>query len=290
MTIHCYGSINVDHVHRVTHFPVAGETLADNDYAVGLGGKGANQAIAAARCGAQTHFIGAIGKDGAWALDLLSGAPIDTSGIALSDAATGHAVIYVDTQGENTIVIHGGANQALTRDQIDKALARSKPGDWWLAQNETNLVTESIVAANARGLRTAYSAAPFDAIATLAVLPHLDLLAVNEGEAAALRDHLGHDPDVPVLVTTLGAQGVMIRERGKDSAITLPAYKVTPIDTTGAGDTFIGTLIGALDQGKDLITAAETANAAAALSVTKLGAADAIPTTEEVTAFMENHA
>ncbi len=290
MTIHCFGSINVDHVHRVAHFPMAGETLADDDYTVGLGGKGANQAIAAARSGAQTHFVGAIGKDGAWALDLLSEAAIDISGIALSDAATGHAVIYVDTQGENTIVIHGGANQALAQNQIDTALARSKPGDWWLAQNETNLVTESIVAAKARRLRTAYSAAPFDAVATQAVLPHLDLLAVNEGEAAALRDHLGHDPDVPVLVTTLGAQGVMIKERGKESAITLPAYKVTPIDTTGAGDTFIGTLVGALDQGKDLIAAAETANAAAALSVTRPGASDAIPTAKETAAFMDSHA
>lgn len=288
MTIYCFGSINVDHVHRVTHFPTAGETLSDEGYNVGLGGKGANQAIAAARSLAETRFIGAIGKDGAWTLDLLQSAGVDTNGIAILDAATGHAVIYVDPRGENTIVIHGGANRALTQRHIDDVLKQSKPGDWFLTQNETNLVAENIASAKVRGLKTAYSAAPFDSAATEAVLPHLDLLAVNEGEATALRSHLGHEPDVPILVTTLGEKGVVITERSTDTATTLPAYKVTPVDTTGAGDTFIGTFIGALDQGADLTAAARTASAAAAISVTRPGAADAIPTSAEVTAFLES--
>lgn len=289
MTIHCLGSINVDHVHRVPHFPSPGETLTDEGYSVGLGGKGANQAVAVARSGATARFVGAIGADGVWALDLLAKAGIETSGIAKLDAATGHAVIYVDPAGENSIVIHGGANQALTQSMIDTALDEAKPGDWWLTQNETNLVTESIAAAKARGLKTAYSAAPFDPAATEAVLPHLDLLAVNEGEAAALRAHLGKEPDVPMLVTTLGSQGVTLTQQGSDT-LTLPAFNVTPTDTTGAGDTFVGTLVGALDQGADLATAARTASAAAAISVTRPGASDAIPTAAEVTAFLENHA
>ena len=286
MTIHCLGSVNVDHVHRVPHFPVAGETLTDDSYSVGLGGKGANQAIAAARSGAMTYFVGAIGKDGLWTRDSLRGAGVDTGGITTLDAATGHAVIYVDPNGENTIVIHGGANRALTQDMIDTALARAQPGDWWLAQNETNLVTESIAAARARGLKTAYSAAPFDAAAVGSVLPYLDVLAVNEGEAAALRAHLGRDPDIPTLVTTYGAKGVVITQRGQ-SPLEIPAFAVTPTDTTGAGDTFIGMLIGALDQGADMPAAARTASAAAAISVTRPGAADAIPTAAEITAFLK---
>lgn len=285
MAIFCFGSINVDHVHRVPHFPSAGETLADDGYSVGLGGKGANQAIASARSGAATHFMGAIGEDGLWARDLLAKAGVGTEGIATLDAATGHAVIYVDPAGENCIVIHGGANRAITKAMINEALDAAKPGDWLLTQNETNLVTESIVEAKARGLRTAYSAAPFDPAAAEAVLPHLDLLAVNEGEAAALRAHLGHEPEVPMLVTTLGADGVSVRARGTEE-LTLPAFKVDPVDTTGAGDTFIGTLIGALDQGEPTDKAARRASAAAAVSVTRPGAADAIPTAEEVTAFL----
>jgi ribokinase len=290
MTIYCLGSINVDRVHRVSRFPVAGETLTDEGYVVGLGGKGANQAIAAARSLAKTRFIGAVGKDGLWALDLLRDAGVETDAIATLETATGHAVIYVDPHGENIIVIHGGANQALTESMIDAALSSAKPGDWFLAQNETNRVTESIASAKSRGLKTAYSAAPFDAASAEAVLPHLDVLAVNEGEAAALRAHLGHDPDVPMLVTTLGARGVTIKQRGEASPLTIPSFPVTPTDTTGAGDTFIGTFIGALDQGANIADAAKTASAAAAISVTRPGAADAIPTAAEVTAFLESQA
>ena len=287
MTIHCFGSINVDHVHRVPHFPAPGETLTDLSYAVGLGGKGANQAIAAARSGASVHFVGGIGADGTWTLEALIQAGIETHGVAELPAATGHAVIYVDPEGENSIVIHGGANQNITQAMIDRALDAAKPGDWWLTQNETNLVSESIAAAKQRGLKTAYSAAPFDAVATEAVLPHLDLLAVNEGEAAALRDHLGKEPTVPMLVTTLGPKGVIVSQQGSDPLI-IPAFKVTPTDTTGAGDTFIGTLVGALDQGAELAAAAQTASAAAAISVTRPGASEAIPTAAEVIAFLES--
>lgn len=286
MTIHCFGSINVDHVHRVPHFPDPGETLTDESYTVGLGGKGANQAVAAARSGGSVRFIGGIGADGVWTLAPLADAGIDTQAIAELSAATGHAVIYVDPKGENSIVIHGGANQSITSTLIESALEKAQPGDWWLTQNETNLVTESIIAAKTRGLKTAYSAAPFDARATEAVLPHLDLLAVNEGEAAALRGHLGKDPDVPMLVTTLGSKGVVLSQQGSEP-LTLPAFKVTPTDTTGAGDTFIGTLVGALDQGADLADAARTASAAAAISVTRPGASDAIPTAAEVSVFLE---
>lgn len=287
MTIHCFGSINVDHVHRVPHFPVPGETLSDQSYTVGLGGKGANQAIAAARLGASVRFIGGIGADGSWTLEPLKQAGIDTQSTAQLSAATGHAVIYVNPEGENCIVIHGGANQSITSEMIKSALDAAKPGDWWLTQNETNLVSESLTEAKRRGLKTAYSAAPFDAAATEAALPHLDLLAVNEGEGAALREHLGRDPDVPMLVTTLGSEGVIVSQQGSDP-LTLPAFKVTPTDTTGAGDTFIGTLVSALDQGTELKAAIQMASAAAAISVTRPGASESIPTAAEVTAFLES--
>ncbi len=288
MTVFCFGSINVDHVHRVTHFPAPGETLSDTDYSVGLGGKGANQGVAAARAGALTRFVGAVGEDGDWTRAKLSAAGVDVGAVTRVDAATGHAVIYVDPSGENSIVIHGGANQAITREMITAALDTAKPGDWWLTQNETNLVAESLAMAKERGLKTAYSAAPFDAAQAEAVLPHLDLLAVNEGEAKALRDHLGRDPHVPMMVTTLGATGVMMKKNDNPVGMMFQAFKVTPADTTGAGDTFIGTLVAALDKGAPLSDATEYAQAAAAIAVTRPGAAEAIPTAEEVVAFLEN--
>lgn len=289
MTIHCLGSINVDHVHRVPHFPAAGETLSDTGYSTGLGGKGANQAIAAAEAGGEVRFIGAVGPDGAWTVESLRARGLDTSAVLTVDAATGHAVIYVDEQGENQIVIHGGANRAITDAQIATALGQAKPDDWWLTQNETNLVIESLKAARTRGLRTAYSAAPFDAQAVEAALPHLDLLLMNEGEATALREHLGGDPDVPMLVTTLGDKGAILRYSDMPIARMIRSFPVTPVDTTGAGDTFAGMLVGAMDQGAGFTDAARFAAAAAALAVTRPGAADAIPTRAEVDAFMDEH-
>jgi len=191
MAIHNLGSINIDHVHRVAHLPRAGETVADVGYARGIGGKGVNQSLAAAAACARLHHIGAVGDDGGWIVDRLAEAGVDVAAIATVSAAIGHAVICVDAKGKNQIVIHGGANRALTRAQIAAALARARPGDWFLAQNETNLVAESLAMAKAAGLRTAYAAAPFDAGAAAEVLGVVDLIAVNAVEAAQLADHLG---------------------------------------------------------------------------------------------------
>ena len=290
MTIHCLGSINVDHVHRVPYFPAPGETLGDLSYAVGLGGKGANHALAAAAVGAEVRFIGAVGSDGLWARETLTAAGIDASGVAQVDAATGHAVIYVDAAGENQIVIHGGANRALEIGRIEVALEAASPGDIWLAQNETNLVARSMALAKARGLKTAYAAAPFDAGAVEAVLPHLDILAMNEGEAAALKAHLGAEPKVPLILTTLGKAGVILRRANSPVPLTVSAFDVDVVDTTGAGDTFFGVFVGAMDQGADMADAARTASAAAAICVTRAGAADAIPSRADIDAFLETRA
>ena len=164
MTIFNLGSINIDHVHRVAHLPGPGETVADIGYASGLGGKGVNQSLAAAAAGARVHHIGAVGADGGRIVERLA-AGIDVSDLTTVGAVTGHAIVCVDAGGENLIVIHGGANRALTVAQIDRAPARARPGDWFLAQNETSLIAEGFARAQASGLRTAYAAAPFAAAA-----------------------------------------------------------------------------------------------------------------------------
>ncbi len=291
MTIHCLGSINVDHVHRLPHFPAPGETLQDTGYAVGLGGKGTNQAIAAHRAGGDVRLIGAVGADGGWARERVAETGLSLDAIAAVEAATGHAVIYVDAGGENQIVIHGGANRAIPAAHVDAALAAAAPGDWWLTQNETNAVVESTRAAKARGLRTAHACAPFDAEAARAVLPHIDLLAVNEGEAAALATHLGVTPEtipVPALLMTLGARGAVWRGNGETVAV--DAFPAEAVDTTGAGDTFTGYALAGLDAGLPVAEALRRASAAAALAVARPGAAAAIPTRDEVDVFLKEHA
>ncbi len=287
MSIVNLGSINVDHVHRVAHLPAPGETIADTTYAMELGGKGANQSQAAARAGARVMHVGAVGPDSGWITGRLAAAGIDVAGITTVDAATGHAVIFVDAAGENVIVIHGGANRALTEAQVEMALARARPGDWFLAQNETNLVAEGLALAKARGLRTAYAAAPFDPATAAGLLDSVDLLAVNEVEASQLAAHLrvpAKALPVPEVVVTLGARGARHLAGGAVSEV--PAFPVTPVDTTGAGDCFLGTFLAARDAGASPAVALRRAAAAAAIKVTRRGASAGIPTADEVTAFL----
>ncbi|MFQ5567111.1 MAG: ribokinase [Paracoccaceae bacterium] len=287
MSIFNLGSINIDHVHRVAHLPGPGETVADTGYASGLGGKGANQSLAAASAGARVHHIGAVGRDGAWTAERLAAAGVDVSDLAVMEAVTGHAIVCVDSGGENLIVIHGGANRALTAAQIERALARARPGDWFLAQNETNLIAEGFARARARGLHTAYAAAPFEAAAAAALIGSVDLLAVNAVEAGQLAAHLGTTVDalpVPELLVTLGARGA--RYRAGEAVSEVAAFAVTPVDTTGAGDTFLGVFLAARDGGAAPEAALRQAAAAAALQVTRPGAADAIPAAGEVAAFL----
>jgi ribokinase len=287
MSIFNLGSINIDHVYRVAHLPGPGETVSDIGYAQGLGGKGVNQSLAAAAAGAKVHHIGAVGADGAWIVERLAAAGIDVSDLAVVEAATGHAVVCVDAGAENQIIIHGGANRALTLAQIDRALARAQPGDWFLAQNETNLIAEGFARAKALGLKTAYAAAPFDARATAGLIGSVDLLAVNEVEAGQLAAYLGmpaEDLPVPELLVTLGARGA--RYRAGDMVCEVAAFEVAPVDTTGAGDTFLGVFLAARDGGAGPEAALRRASAAAAIQVTRPGAADAIPSGTEVTAFL----
>ncbi|MEM8622162.1 MAG: PfkB family carbohydrate kinase [Pseudomonadota bacterium] len=286
--IHVFGSINIDYVYRVPHAPAAGETLSDTGREVHLGGKGANQALAAARAGAEVRLAGAVGADGAWTLQRLAAGGVDVTGVVEIDAATGHAVILVEPDGENRIILHGGANRALPESVLDKALATAQSGDWWLTQNETARVRDSMAAAQAQGLVTAHAAAPFVPADAETVLPHADLLAVNAVEEAALVKHLGGAVAVPRLLVTRGAEGAQWRETTDvgPKPISVPAFPVTPIDTTGAGDCFLGYMLAGLALGQDAATALRRAAAAAAIAVTRPGAADAIPDAAEVDAFL----
>ncbi|WP_126975254.1 ribokinase [Frigidibacter oleivorans] len=289
MTIYNLGSINIDHVYRLPHLPGPGETLAALDYRTGLGGKGANQSAAAARAGARVVHLGAVGPDGGWTLDRLRGWGVEVDHVARVEAATGHAIINVDAAGENSIVIHHGANHGFAFDAVDRALAGAAPGDLLLLQNETAHQARAAMLAAGRGLRVMYSAAPFEVAAVQAVLPHVTLLALNAVEAAQLSAALGCAPEavpVPQLLITRGAAGADWIEPARGLHLHVASPKVAAVDTTGAGDTFAGYLAAGLDAGDPPEAALRRAAAAAALKVTRHGTADAIPARAEVEAFL----
>ncbi|MFN6980005.1 MAG: PfkB family carbohydrate kinase, partial [Gemmobacter sp.] len=260
MTIYCLGSINLDHTYRVPHIPAPGETLAAISHATGLGGKGANQSVAAARAGATVRHIGAVGPDGGWAIRQLAGYGVDTAHVATVEAATGHAIIAVDDAGENAILLHPGANRAQSPGAIAAALATARTGDTILIQNETDRQAETAAQAAALGLRVIYAAAPFDAAAAAAVLPHAAILILNAIEAAQLAAS-GIAPACTMVVTR-GAAGADWIAPGQPP-LHVPAFPVTAADTTGAGDCFTGTLAAALDAGLPAAEAMRRAAAAA---------------------------
>ena len=284
-----FGSINLDLVYRVPHMPAPGETLSATDHQRHLGGKGVNQSIAASHAGAAVRHIGCVGEDGAWVRDQMTGFGLSLEDIQTVSAPTGHAVICVDDAGENQIIIASGANLEFTARQIETSLDQADPNtDWVICQNETNLVHELADMAASKGFKIAYSAAPFDAEHAIPMLDKITLLAVNEGEAAALELALDQDPRtlaLPYLLITKGGDGAEVIT--PDKTYTQSSFPVTPVDTTGAGDTFLGAFVAELTQTEDPAAALRFASAAAAIQVTRPGAAPAIPKRAEVLDFLK---
>ncbi|WP_170570939.1 ribokinase [Ruegeria atlantica] len=283
MTIWNLGSINADMIYDVPHLPGPGETLSANRLDQFLGGKGANMSVASARAGARTAHIGAVGPDGRWARDRLTEYGVDTRHIAVVEVPTGHAIIAVDAEGENNIILFQGANHAISEDQLGQALSSAEPGDLLVMQNETNLQVEAAKMGRELGLTVCYAAAPFQADAVQAVLPYLDFLILNEIEAEQLQQATGQtvsDLTVQHVIVTLGSKGARYFHNGADSDF--PAHKVQAVDTTGAGDTFTGYVLAGMDRGMPMAQAITQANRAAALMVTRHGTADVIPDLKEV--------
>lgn len=289
MTIFNLGSINADHVYSVPHLPLPGETLAATNFSIGLGGKGTNQSVAAARAGSKVVHIGAVGPDGEWAKDKLASLGVDVQYVQGLATPTGHAIINVDSDAENAIVLFPGANEALSAEGVRQALSVGKKGDILLLQNETAHQALAAEYAQKIGMQVIYSAAPFSIEAVRAVLPYVSMLAMNEVESeqlcAALETDIEHLPVEETLVT-FGSEGA--QWRGKGEAISIDSFKVSPVDTTAAGDTFAGYFAAARDQGEHVPQAMKLAAAAAAIKVTRSGAADAIPERSEVDKFLAN--
>lgn len=288
MSVVVVGSANLDLVYTVAAIPRPGETVLATGSARHPGGKGANQAVAAARAGASVAMVARVGADdaGTLLLSTLAEAGVGTEHVSRVDAATGTAIVTVDASGENAIVVDAGANGLLDEPSPEEAdlLAGS---DVLLLQLEVPLATVVAAARTAlsAGTTVVLNAAPVQALPG-ELLALVDVLVVNEQEADALG---GGGPDgvgalltsVPAVVVTWGARGAVVAQRGGASS-RLAAPSVTPVDTTGAGDTFCGALAAALDRGDALESAARFAVAAASLSVQRHGAVPSIPTREEI--------
>ncbi len=284
MKLFNFGSLNVDHVYSVDEFVQPGQTIHAKNYQQFFGGKGLNQSIAAAHAGMQVMHVGQVGAGGKPLIDQLSDCQVDVTLIDQVNDPTGHAIIQVADSGENEIIVFGGANQTLTKEKIDTALTQANEGDWVLCQNETNHVDYLINQASQARLLIALNPAPMTDAVTSYPLDSLDLLIVNETEGAALTgqsdvkmivDHLlKRYPQTHVLLT-LGEKGAIYASRS--FVATAAAEKVTAVDTTAAGDTFIGYFLAGYTRGKDIESCLKTACQAAALSVQKAGAASSIP-------------
>ena len=284
-----FGSINIDHVYRVPHLVKPGETLSSLDLVTGLGGKGANQSVAIARAGVSVAHVGRVFKGDRWAVELLASTGVDTDNIALIEGASGHAIIQVDDQGENAIVLHGGANQSFSIADIESALNHNQQARYLLMQNETNLLAEAFELAQAKGIKIVLNPAPMtDNIKDLP-LAKLDTLIVNQGEAEALcgaadidemtRQMAALAPQTRVVVT-LGGDGAMLLANGEVTHMNSPSVDV--VDTTGAGDTFVGYFLAGVAEGMNDHDALQRACLAGSIAVTRQGAITAIPDRSEV--------
>jgi len=292
MRIINFGSLNLDHVYRVNRFVKPGETMATTEYQQSVGGKGLNQSVALARAGAAVTHAGCIGHDGALLKSTLADNGVDVGSVYQVEAASGHAVIQVDDNGENCILLHGGANQCVTPDMIDEVLGRARPGDILLLQNEINGVAAMMARAAQQQLVIAFNPAPMSDEVLRYPLELVDYLIINQSEATALtgceetpeilaylRDRFSHCK----IILTLGAEGVIYQDGQQQLAVA--GETVDVVDTTAAGDTFIGYFLAELSRGSDPQSSLRVACRAAALAVGRRGAAESIPRRGELAAL-----
>ena len=283
-----FGSLNLDLVYRVDAFVRPGETKSSRSLARHCGGKGLNQSVAAARAGAEVWHAGLLGCDGEMLYEMLGESGVNLSLLERSAEGSGHAIIQVDDAGQNCILLYNKTNQRLTEAYIDRALDAFGDGGLVLVQNETNLVGTILRRAHEKGLATAINAAPMDDKALSYPLEDVNWLIVNEIEGAAIAKCTYEEEILPVLsarypkagvLLTLGKRGAVCTRGGEYARIGV--YPVRPVDTTAAGDTFLGYFLTETLNGASLPDALSLATAASSLCVRKMGAADSIPLREE---------
>lgn len=284
-----FGSLNMDYVYRVPHLVQPGETLQAINYQVFAGGKGANQSAALALAGSEVIHGGRIGLEGRWLIDELRQLGVDTRFIIEGEIPTGHAMIQVDTVGENAIVLYPGANHSLTPKQITNALEHFAADDILLLQNETNQIPYLMHQASARGLHIYFNPAPFTPEVLQYPLQLVHTFILNQTEAIGLAGIMPpkillaslsqHYPNA-AFILTLGREGA--HYLSNHESFNCPAKTIKTVDSTAAGDTFIGYFLASITKSQTIAQAMDLASKAAALCVSRPGAMGSIPNIAEV--------
>jgi ribokinase len=295
------GSINADHILNLESFPTPGETVTGNQYQVAFGGKGANQAVAAGRSGANIAFIACTGDDdtGERVRKQLASDNIDVAPVSVvAGESTGVALIFVNAEGENVIGIHAGANAALTTERVEAQRAIIAGAEALLMQLESPVESVLAAAKIAHENHTTVVLNPAPArVLSDELLALVDIITPNETEAekltgirvendddAARAARALHDKGIGTVIITLGSRGVWASVNGEGRRV--PGFKVKAIDTIAAGDTFNGALVTALLEGKRMDDAIRFAHAAAAIAVTRKGAQPSVPWRKEIDEFL----
>lgn len=289
MKILDFGSLNYDYVYRVEHAVTAGETISSFDMEVFCGGKGLNQAIAAARAGAKVYLAGMVGTDGKLFMDICGENGVDTSCIRQMSGKSGHAIIQLDKKGQNCILLYGGTNQMITKEYTDEVLSDFGEGDVLLLQNEVNLLDYIIDRAYDKGMKIVLNPSPFDEKITACDLSKVSVFMLNEIEGEQVTGEkeperilealAGKFPEAEI-VLTLGSNGVVYSH--KDERFRQDIYKVETVDTTAAGDTFTGYFVASMGKGMDMGAVLRRCSKAAAIAVSRKGAVNSIPMEKEV--------
>ena len=285
-----YGSLNIDHVYRVSHIVRPGETLPSRELNVFAGGKGANQSVALAKTGVEVWHAGKVGRDGLWLIEELKKRGVTTDLVRTYDGPTGHAIIQVTPEGENSIVLFGGGNHRVTPEEVDETLGKFGAGDYLVLQNEINDTEIIIEKAYKLGMRICLNPAPFSRKVLKWPLRLVDILIVNETEAmglagsriefAAMVDKLTRTYPNTEIIMTVGKEGAYFGHNRERKFV--PSRVVKAVDTTAAGDTFMGYYIASRMADLGIKSAMEKASLAASITVSRFGAMDSIPTDSEL--------
>lgn len=288
-----FGSLNIDYVYDVPAFVKKGETVSSYKRSTFTGGKGLNQTVAMQRAGLKVWHAGMIGEEGVFLKEYLDNEGADTSLIKTVSESTGHAVIQRDIDGDNCILLYGGANRQITKEYVDTVLAGFDDGDFIVLQNEISELKYIIDRASEKGMKVILNPSPINEEIFKLSLLKVDIFFVNEIEGAALAGcSEGEDASImtgkildkfpdSLTVLTLGEKGAVCRD--KDGYTAVEAKKVKAVDTTAAGDTFTGYFLAGLVLGMSNKECMELATEASAITVTRPGAAPSIPYINEIT-------
>ena len=290
MRVLVFGSANIDRTYAVEHFVRAGETLSADKMDLHCGGKGFNQAIAFARAGSDVYFAGAVGEDGRMLIDTLKENGVNVEHLKVVTGPSGHAVIQVTPDGQNSIIILAGANGAITHEDVDQVLKVFSPGDLVVLQNEISSVDYIIDQAKEHGMIVALNPSPFNEKIKSYDLSKVDYLLVNEVEGALLTDcddpkkmagtiHAMY-PNANVVLTLGCAGSVFVSATG--TMLSSGIYQTEAVDTTAAGDTYTGFFLSEAVKSGNIEAALKTAAIASGISVSRPGASQSIPSIQEV--------